>query len=346
MNGFDPTITIPLEEIAKGRILITGGTGSLGHACVRRLLEIGPPERLAILSRDEQKQHAMEQAFQHPALRFFLGDVRDVDRLRRAFRGIDYIIHAAALKHVHLGEYNPTEVIHTNVGGAENVISAAIDQGVKRVVALSTDKAANPINLYGASKLCSDKLFIAANAYSGQQGPQFNVVRYGNVVGSRGSVIPLFLRQRETGVLTVTDERMTRFLIDLEGGVDLVLKAISNRGRGLIYVPKIPSAKLIDLAQTIGGDCEIKTIGIRPGEKLHEVMITTDDSRDTMEFDDCYTIAPKLKFDPYCETGRPVAEDFVYESGSNPWFLKREEILDIVAQYENSHHSAVSSILP
>lgn len=342
-------MNIPKQDILKSNILITGGTGSFGQAMVRRLLALGPPKRLVVLSRDEQKQHAMEQAIPHKSLRFFLGDVRDPERLQRAFHDIDYVVHTAALKHVHLGEYNPTEVIRTNVGGAENVINAALDQGVKRVVALSTDKAANPINLYGATKLCSDKLFIAANSYSGSADTTLAVVRYGNVIGSRGSVIPLFLGQAETGVLTVTDERMTRFMITIDRGVDLVLHALADEARGVVYVPKIPSVRVIDLARTIGRDCEVKTIGIRPGEKLHEIMITSDDARMTVEFDDHYVIRPanfpRHSFEFHMRDGKEVPEDFVFDSFTNPWYLDEEGILKIVDEYQSSPHMQIAAQL-
>ncbi len=315
-------------------ILITGGTGSFGQKFVEIVLKRCRPERLIIFSRDELKQFEMRQRFpdhQYPCLRYFLGDVRDRDRLHRAFAGVDIVIHAAALKQVPACEYNPFEAIKTNVLGAANIIDAAIDQGVKRVLALSTDKAANPINLYGATKLCSDKLFAAGNSYSGAGGTKFSIVRYGNVVGSRGSVVPYFLKMRQTGVLPVTDLRMTRFWITLEQGVDFVLKSLDRMSGGEIFVPKIPSMTIQDLAQAIGPDCRIEIIGIRPGEKLHEVMVPEDDARNTLEYDGYYAILPtsyELNREEYmCRTGgRPCPEGFRYGSDNNSWWLTVDEL--------------------
>ena len=257
-------------------VLVTGGTGSFGKKFTEIVLRQYQPKKLIIFSRDELKQYEMCQQFpplEHPNLRFFIGDVRDKDRLSRAFDGVDIVVHAAALKQVPAAEYNPIEPIKTNIFGAANIIDVAIDRNVERVIALSTDKAANPINLYGATKLCSDKLFVAANNYSGYHGTRFSVVRYGNVVGSRGSVIPFFMRKRETGVLPVTDARMTRFWITLDQGVDFVLKCLARMHGGEVFVPKIPSMKIIDLAKAIAPECRIELVGIRPGEKLHEVMV-------------------------------------------------------------------------
>jgi UDP-N-acetylglucosamine 4,6-dehydratase len=313
-------------------ILITGGTGSFGKKCTGIILKRYKPRRLIIFSRDELKQFEMAQEFpdsKYDCIRYFIGDVRDKERLYRAFHNVDYVIHAAALKQVPAAEYNPFEAIKTNVLGAQNVINVAIDQGVKKVIALSTDKAANPINLYGATKLCSDKLFIAGNSYVGQDKTIFSVVRYGNVVGSRGSVIPFFLKCRETGVLPITDPRMTRFWITLEQGVNFVLSSLERMVGGELFVPKIPSMNIMDLAKVIAPECKIEIIGIRPGEKLHELMITRDDVRRTLEFDDYYLIQPEFYFWKRRynhDTGKPVPEDFEYNSGTNPWRLTEEEM--------------------
>lgn len=321
-------------------ILITGGTGSFGRQCVRTLLERYKPKRLIIYSRDELKQYEMQQEFQHPCLRFFIGDVRDCDRLHQAMRGVDYVIHAAALKQVPTAEYNPLECIKTNIRGAENVIKTCIDNEVKKVIALSTDKAANPINLYGATKLVSDKLFIAANNIAGGHVTRFAVVRYGNVVGSRGSVVPLFKKLVAQGAkeIPITDPRMTRFWITLPQGVDFVLKAFARMQGGEIFVPKIPSSRIVDLAEAIAPGLPHKIIGIRPGEKLHEVMCPADDSHLTLEFADHYVIQPAITFytpvnyaaNPLGEHGRPVEPGFEYNSGTNPWFLTVEELREIM----------------
>lgn len=318
------------------RILITGGTGSFGKKCTEVLLSRYSPRKVIIFSRDEFKQYLMAQQFPentYPCMRYFLGDVRDKERLQRAFHNVDYVIHAAALKHVPAAEYNPTECIKTNVSGAQNVINVAADRGVKRVVALSTDKACNPVNLYGATKLCSDKLFVAANAFVAQDETRFAVVRYGNVVGSRGSVIPLFLKQRATGAFTITEPRMTRFWITLEQGVDFVLRSFAAMEGGEVFVPKLPSVGIMDLARAIAPDCEHTVIGIRPGEKIHEMMISRDDARLTREYDDHYVIRPDnrylaCRFGDDC--GRPVSEDFEYDSGNNPWRLKGKELEDLL----------------
>ncbi|MEO8794321.1 MAG: UDP-N-acetylglucosamine 4,6-dehydratase (inverting) [Daejeonella sp.] len=278
-------------------VLITGGTGSLGKALTKKILTEWPGiKRLVIFSRDEQKQFEMAQEYPpslYPQIRFFIGDVRDVDRLKRAFRGIDYVIHAAAMKHVHIAEYNPMECVKTNINGAENIINAALDSDVKHVVALSTDKAAAPINLYGATKLASDKLFIAANNIKGSNPIKFSVVRYGNVMGSNGSVIPFFLKRKNEGTLPITVESMTRFNISLQGGVDMVLHALATAWGGEIFVPKIPSYKIMDVAQAVGPNCKHTVIGIRPGEKIHEEMITVSDSFFTYDLGKYYAIIPQ-----------------------------------------------------
>jgi UDP-N-acetylglucosamine 4,6-dehydratase len=324
-------------------ILLTGGTGSFGKRFVSRVLDKFKPTRLAVYSRDELKQFQMRQEYpvdRYPALRFFIGDVRDKERLYRALDGVDVVVHAAALKQVPAAEYNPLEAIKTNVMGAANMIDAAIDRNVKRVLALSTDKAANPVNLYGATKLCSDKLFVAANAYSGMHRTRFSVVRYGNVVGSRGSVIPYFLAQRSTGKLSITDPRMTRFLITLDQGVDLVIQALEDMLGGEIYVPKIPSVRVTDLARVIGPNCEQEVIGIRPGEKLHEAMIGEDDARLTLEFDRHFVIQPSHTFWNHKDylagkpAGRPCPDGFSYVSDTNPHYLNDDEIRELVAMVE------------
>ena len=325
-------------------ILITGGTGSLGQALVAEILERFPKiQRLVIFSRDELKQYEMAQKFsdqKYPALRYFIGDVRDRSRLKRALEGIDTVIHAAALKHVPAAEYNPMEFIHTNVLGAGNLIEACMDTGVKRVVALSTDKAAAPINLYGATKLCSDKLFVAANNYVGRD-TILSVVRYGNVMGSRGSVIPFFLRQAKEGVLPITDPAMTRFNISLQEGVDMVLWALENALGGEIFVPKIPSYKITDLAEAIGPGCKKPIIGIRPGEKIHEEMITSSDSFNTIDLGKYYAILntsagrasaayEKMK------SAKKVPVGFYYNSGDNPQFLTIPEIQSLIKKHLDS----------
>lgn len=314
-------------------VLITGGTGSFGKKFVKKALTLGV-KKIIVFSRDELKQYEMKQEFTDDRMRFFIGDVRDKDRLYRAFDGVDIVIHAAAMKHVDACEYNPFEAIKTNIHGAQNIIDAAIDKGVEKVIALSTDKACSPINLYGATKLASDKLFIAANAYVGEKKTKFAVVRYGNVVGSRGSVVPFFKKMRETGVLPVTDERMTRFWITLEHGVQFVIDNLSRMHGGELFVPKIPSMNIMDLAKAIGPDCEIKIVGIRPGEKLHEAMITEDDARHTIEFDDYYVIQPEFNW--WAEENKvgskPLASDFNYVSDTNPQWLTIEELQKLVEE--------------
>jgi UDP-N-acetylglucosamine 4,6-dehydratase len=317
-------------------VLITGGTGSFGKECTEIILKKYKPKRLIIFSRDELKQFEMAQQFpdnKYPGIRFFIGDVRDKERMARAFHDVDYVIHAAALKQVPAAEYNPFEAVKTNILGAQNVINVAIDQGVKKVIALSTDKAANPINLYGATKLCSDKLFIAGNSYVGGESTIFSVVRYGNVAGSRGSVIPFFLKCRKNGVLPITDPRMTRFWITLEQGVNFVLNRLGTMVGGELFVPKIPSMNIMDLAKVIAPECKTEVIGIRPGEKLHEVMIPKDDARKTIEYADHYVIQPDFDFWGRRFTnngGQPVPDEFEYNSGDNPWKLTSEEMGEII----------------
>lgn len=319
-------------------VLVTGGTGSFGQVFVRRLLAEHQPLRVIVFSRDEQKQFEMEEQLQASNLRYFIGDVRDPDRLHRAFDGVDVVVHAAALKQVPTAEYNPIECIRTNVLGGENVINAALDAGVERVVALSTDKAANPINLYGATKLCADKLFIAANVLSAGAVTQFAVVRYGNVVGSRGSVIPFFKDRRITGKVPITDARMTRFWITLEQGVDIVIRALQTMHRGEVFVPKLPSMRMVDLATAICPDCEQVITGIRPGEKLHEVMIPGDEARHTLEFDRFFVIQPAfheswglgLSSEYGGERGRPVSVDFQYRSDTNGWWMTDEDLWKVI----------------
>ena len=318
-------------------VLITGGTGSFGRQYVRTVLARFKPKRVVVYSRDELKQFEMQQEFQAPQMRYFIGDVRDLPRLQQAMRGVDFVIHAAALKQVPAAEYNPMECIKTNVHGAENVITAAIESGVERVVALSTDKAANPINLYGATKLASDKLFVAANNMAGGVRTRFSVARYGNVVGSRGSVVPYFKKQIADGAasLPLTDERMTRFWITLQQGVDFVLKCFERMHGGEIFVPKLPSIRIVELARAMAPKLATKVVGIRPGEKLHEIMCPADDSHLALEFDDHYVLRPAIRFHDvntdYAvnrrgERGKPVAQGFEYNSGTNPRFLSAEEI--------------------
>ena len=323
-------------------ILVTGGTGSFGRMFIQTLLTRFSPARVVVFSRDELKQFEMAAEMKDSRLRFFLGDVRDSDRLKFAFRDVDCVVHAAALKQVPAAEYNPMECIKTNVHGAENVISAAISCGVSKVIALSTDKAANPINLYGASKLVSDKLFVAANNIVGSTVTRFSVVRYGNVVGSRGSVVPFFKNLISQGVtdLPITDMRMTRFWITLDQGVEFVLRAFSRMHGGEVFVPKIPSARIADLAMAIAPDLTTRVVGIRPGEKLHEVMCPLDDSHLTLDFLDHYVIRPSITFSNPVnyevnadgESGIPVAEGFEYNSGSNPDFLNIAQLDQMIAK--------------
>jgi len=323
-------------------LLITGGTGSFGKAFVRTVLDRYPHiQRLVIFSRDELKQFEMAQEFppeQYPGIRYFLGDVRDPDRLSRAMEQVDTVVHASALKQVPAAEYNPFEAIKTNILGAQNVIEACLNNGVKRVVALSTDKAAAPINLYGATKLCSDKLFTAANNIKGWRDLRFSVVRYGNVMGSRGSVIPFFLRQRETGVLPITDPEMTRFNITLQEGVEMVLWALDNAAGGEIFVPKIPSYRITDVAQAIGPDCEHPIVGVRPGEKIHEEMITASDSFNTVDLERYFAILPAgsaYTVESYTSEygGLPVDPGFAYNSGANERFLSVDELQGLIRNH-------------
>jgi UDP-N-acetylglucosamine 4,6-dehydratase len=310
-------------------ILITGGTGSFGKKFTEILLKRHNPKKIIIYSRDELKQYEMQQWLNnHKNIRFFIGDVRDKDRLLMALHGVDFILHAAALKHVPAMEYNPAEAVKTNTLGAMNVIDAAIERNVKKVIALSTDKACNPINLYGATKLCADKLFIAGNAYSGKSDTRFSVVRYGNVVGSRGSVVPFFVQKIKEGIIPITDIRMSRFLITLEQGVNFVCKCFELMHGGELFVPKIPSVKIIDLAKAMGPHCKIKIIGIRPGEKLHEAMISEDDARNALEFKDFYIIKPSFPWwdDKNHLKGKKVPDGFRYASDTNKDWLKGEKL--------------------
>ena len=320
-------------------ILIIGGTGSFGSKCTETILQRFTPKRLIIYSRDEYKQYEMSRIFsdrEYSCMRYFIGDVRDKDRLYRAFRGVDYVIHAAAMKQVPASEYNPFEAIKTNIIGAQNIIDAAIDMEVKKVIALSTDKAVSPVNLYGATKLCSDKLFVAGNLYAGSGDTKFSVVRYGNVMGSRGSVIPLFLKQRETGTLTITDPRMTRFWTSLEKAVQFVLDGFERMVGGEIFVQKTPSMKVTDLAKAIAPVCEQKTIGIRPGEKLHEKMISSDDARNTAEFKDYYVIKPDMDYMSKHANmigGIAVDEGFSYTSDKNTDWVTEKDLMEMVSQF-------------
>ncbi|MCH2200473.1 MAG: UDP-N-acetylglucosamine 4,6-dehydratase (inverting) [Fuerstiella sp.] len=325
-----------------GNVLITGGTGSFGRKCAEYLLTHAPPRRLVIFSRDEQKHVNMARtqfpASKYPQIRYFVGDVRDPARLRRALRGIDYVIHAAAMKHVDVAEYNPTECIRTNIGGAENLIEACLDVGVKRLVALSTDKAAAPVNLYGATKLCSDKLFVAANSLAGQGGTKFAVVRYGNVLGSNGSVVPFFQKESGSGVLPVTSPDMTRFIITLEQGVQFVLQSFERMFGGEVFVPKIPSTTILDIAKAVAPSCRTTIIGIRPGEKLHECMVPCDEARQTLEFDDHYVIQPTLKYwvnqpPAYIEAGKSCSAGFTYSSDTNNVWLSVPQLRELIATH-------------
>ena len=321
-------------------ILITGGTGSFGKKMVQVILEHYKPDKLIIFSRDELKQFEMSQRWnedKYPCIRYFLGDVRDKERLLRAFHGVDYIIHAAALKQVPAAEYNPSEFIKTNIFGAMNIVDAAIEQKVKKVVALSTDKACNPINLYGATKLCSDKLFVAAKAWGGKESPIFSVVRYGNVVGSRGSVVPFFKERAKTGVLPITDPRMTRFWITLDQAVHFVLKVLEISKGSEIFVPKIPSMKIVDLAKAIGPECSHKKIGIRPGEKIHEILISEDEGHNVIEYNECYVLKQKLSDSSDLNGGRRCAEDFKYASDNNQDVISIEALRQVLEQISDDY---------
>ncbi|MEO9531421.1 MAG: UDP-N-acetylglucosamine 4,6-dehydratase (inverting) [Crocinitomicaceae bacterium] len=337
-------------DLNNKNILITGGTGSLGKALTKRILSSFPQvKRLVIFSRDEQKQFVMAQEFpqsKYPAIRYFIGDVRDEHRLKRAFKGIDYVIHAAAMKHVHLAEYNPMECVKTNIIGAENVINACLDSEVKRVVALSTDKAAAPINLYGATKLASDKLFVAANNIKGVNPIRFSVVRYGNVMGSNGSVIPFFINKRKEGFLPITDKSMTRFNISLDGGVDMVLHALEHAWGGEIFVPKISSYRITDVAEAVAPGIEQREVGIRPGEKIHEEMITSSDSYYTYDLGKYYAIIPSV---PNWNTSEfvnefkatPVEKGFTYNSGDNTDWESPESLRVLIKEHVDADFEVV-----
>lgn len=320
-------------------VLITGGTGSFGRKFAEIVLREYAPKRLIIFSRDELKQHEMRVAgFDQPNIRYFIGDVRDRDRLNRALHDVDIVVHAAALKQVPACEYNPFEAVATNILGARNVIDAAIDRGVKHVLAMSTDKATSPVNLYGATKLVAEKLFVQGNAYAGESGTRFSTVRYGNVVGSRGSVVPLFKQQAASGTLTVTDERMTRFWITLEQGVRFVISCIERMHGGEVFVPKLPSMNIMDLARLIAPDAAINVIGIRPGEKIHEDMISEDEARQTVELDDRYIIQPAHPWwRKDWEQGNVVPDGFKYSSDRNERWLNEDEMRAMIASYGTSH---------
>jgi UDP-N-acetylglucosamine 4,6-dehydratase len=328
-------------------ILVTGGTGSFGHKFVELVLKNYQPKRLIIFSRDELKQFEMRSLFpesKYPMLRYFIGDVRDKERLSRAFDGVDIVVHAAAIKQVPAAEYNPLEAIKTNIMGAANIIDIAIDRNVERVLALSTDKAANPINLYGATKLCSDKLFVAANAYAGRHETKFSVVRYGNVVGSRGSVVPFFMKMKETGILPITDRRMTRFWITLDQGVQFVFKCLQDMHGGEIFIPKIPSTNIMDLAQAVAPGCKHEFVGIRPGEKLHEVLVPEDDARRTLELKDYYIIQPELdfwkKYQSQLGDAKICPDGFSYSSDNNKERLSVEQLRSLIGIAEQSNQTA------
>lgn len=320
-------------DLTNKSVLLTGGTGSFGRACVRRLLDDFAPRKVIVFSRDEQKHYQMQQELTDPRLRFFVGDVRDRQRLLRAFEGVDVVFHAAAMKHVPLAEYNPIEAIRTNINGAENVIDAALERNVSRVVALSTDKAASPVNLYGATKLCMEKLFVAANSYRGAHGTVFSVVRYGNVVGSKGSVVPLFAAQREKGELTLTDPQMTRFWITMPQAIDLCLHAAAIARGGEVFIPKIPTADVATLARAMAPDARHRVVGIRPGEKLHETLITPDESRQVLSFSKTYVIEPSFPWwggEP--DVGERVPEGFSYTSANTSQRLSTEELCSILRE--------------
>jgi UDP-N-acetylglucosamine 4,6-dehydratase len=323
---------------SKQVVLVTGGTGSFGKKFIEIMLREYQPAKLIVFSRDELKQHEMRvSGFNHPSLRYFIGDVRDLDRLRRAMHGVDVVIHAAALKQVPACEYNPMEAIKTNILGSSNVIEAALDLGVPRVMALSTDKAVNPVNLYGTTKLAAEKLFVQSNAYAAGTVTRFSCVRYGNVVGSRGSVIPIFIRQRNDGKLTITDERMTRFWLTLEQGVRFVIRCTEQMHGGEVFVPKIPSMKILDLAKVIAPQAQIEVIGIRPGEKLHEVLIHEDEARTTVEIEDMYIVQPTAELwfgHEWQETGRRLPDGFRYASDTNPEWLTIDQIRTMISPFE------------
>ncbi len=324
-------------------VLVTGGTGSFGKKIVKILLEEYKPEKVIVYSRDELKQHEMRTSgYDAPNLRYFIGDVRDLDRMRRAFEGVDIVVHAAALKQVPACEYNPMEAIKTNILGSSNVIDAALDAQVEKVIALSTDKAVNPVNLYGATKLAAEKLFVQSNSYAGGRKTRFSCVRYGNVVGSRGSVVPVFLKQRDQGEVTVTDERMTRFWISLEQGVRFVIRCAEHMHGGEVFVPKIPSMTILDLAKTIAPDAKVNVVGIRPGEKLHEVLISEDEARTTVELDDMFVVQPAeaLWFGRDWENkGKLITKEFRYASNTNDLWLSVDQIKEIIDPIELAYQS-------
>ncbi len=323
---------------SKEVVLVTGGTGSFGKKFIQILLREYPPAKVIVFSRDELKQHEMRVAgFDHPSLRYFIGDVRDVDRLRRAMHGVSIVVHAAALKQVPACEYNPMEAIKTNIMGSGNVIEAALDSGVEKVLALSTDKAVSPVNLYGATKLAAEKLFVQSNAYAGGMSTRFSCVRYGNVVGSRGSVVPIFIKQRSSGKLTLMDKRMTRFWLTLEQGVRFVIRCIEQMQGGEVFVPKIPSARIVDLASAIAPEADQEVVGIRPGEKLHEVLISEDEARSAVEREGMYVVVPAITLwqRDMKYAGQPLPGGFRYSSDTNPAWLDVEQIRKMVAPFEN-----------
>ena len=322
--------------LADKSVLVTGGTGSFGQMLIETLLKGEHPRRLIVFSRDELKQHEMQQRFNAPCMRYFLGDVRDGERLRRAMDAVDIVVHTAALKQVPACEYNPFEAVKTNILGAVNVIDAAIDTGVEQVIALSTDKAVNPINLYGATKLCAEKLFVQGNAYVGARRTKFSCARYGNVVASRGSVIPLFQQQKKTGVLTITDKRMTRFWLTLSAGVEFVLQCLDKMQGGEIFIPRIPSMNIMDLVEAIAPGCETEVTGIRPGEKIHELLVSSDEARFTLEYPDMYVIQPAQMWweQGAWKDGKAVDHEFSYTSDTNPNWLSVEELREIVSGLE------------
>lgn len=327
-------------------VLVTGGTGSFGRKFVEIMLREHNPAKMIIYSRDELKQHEMRiSGFDHEVLRYFIGDVRDLNRLRRAMQGVDVVVHAAALKQVPACEYNPMEAIKTNILGSSNVIEAALDAGVGKVMALSTDKAVNPINLYGATKLAAEKLLVQSNAYAGGTATRYSCVRYGNVAGSRGSVIPVFLKQKHNKKLTITDERMTRFWITLDQGIAFVIRCIEQMQGGEVFVPKIPSMKIVDIARVIAPDAELDAIGIRPGEKLHEVLIHQDEARATIELEDMFVVQPSeaLWFGhAWQDIGKPLPEGYRYASDSNSEWLTLDQIKEIVAPIEAEQNNEIN----
>jgi UDP-N-acetylglucosamine 4,6-dehydratase len=338
MTSLSLTASELLMDWTDQNILVTGGTGSFGKKFTELMLQEYHPKKVIIFSRDELKQHENRiGGFDHVSLRYFIGDVRDIDRLRRAMTGIDIVVHAAALKQVPACEYNPIEAVLTNVIGARNVIEAALDMEIKKVMAISSDKAVSPVNLYGATKLVAEKLFVQANSYSGTGPTRFSCVRYGNVVGSRGSVIPLFLEQRNNGKVTITDQRMTRFWLTLDQGVRFVVRCVQQMHGGEVFVPKIPSMNIMDLAKAVAPGCSVETIGIRPGEKLHEVLISEDEVRQTLELDDMYVIKPAhpwWKTENYVDA-RPISDGFRYASNSNAQWLDENALKQMIEQLES-----------